>query len=246
MLRRLLREKYVAGVDIENGIVYLRKEHISNTHLRHLEKMGFSAFSVGDIIPVDYEYIVPRGCSPPFIKKSITTTALHCISFDLEHVSSEVELVKLREGSIETEKYKAEVAFYTRLKKCGLLCKLLGFFLGIERFVNKRELATLIFKDQVDDQTLLDGEPIGVISFGSTDGRLMAFSPFPDVEYEKGNTIKYLSYDYYVKKYVITSTTIRGHIYFIHNDYIFKLPYAFELERVIVKPGYSGSTIFKV
>ena len=246
MVLKLLRKKYVAGVDAENGIVFLRKENIPNSHLRRLEKMGFFTFSVGDIIPVDYEYIVPRGCSPPFIKKSIATTALHCISSDLEHVSSEVELIKLREGSTETGKYKAEVAFYTRLKKCGLLCKLFGFFLGIERFVNKRELATLVFKDQVDDQTLLDGEPIGVISFGSTDGRLMAFSPFPDVEYEKGNTIKYLSYDYYMKKYVITNTTIRGHIYFIHSDYIFKLPYAFELERVIVKPGYSGSTIFKV
>jgi hypothetical protein len=244
MVRKLLREKYVAGVDAENGIVYLRKERVPSSHLRRLEKMGFSTFSVGDIIPVVEEYIVPRGCSPPFIKKSIATTALHCISSDLEHVSSEVELVKLREGSIETEKYKAEVAFYTRLKKCGLLCRLLSFFRGIEAFVNKREIATLIFKEQVDDQTLLSGEPIGVISFGSTDGRLMAFSPFPDVEYEKGNTIKYLSYDYYVKKYVVTSTVIRGHIYFMHNDYIFKLPYAFELERVIVKPGYSGSTVF--
>jgi hypothetical protein len=87
-----------------------------------------------------------------------------------------------------------------------------------------------------------DKEYIGSLTGGNTAGSFMVFSPVTEVQ--KDRAIVYTSFDYDALKYVTTHTRVRGYVYVNIEGYIFYLPYAYDPNNVLAKPGYSGSAIY--
>ena len=254
---KLLRKGYVSGVDEENKIVFVSSQKIYDKALEKMSSLGYTTAYVGritlisqdqNITPAD-EYILPYGCSPSLVKDNVLTTAQHCVAVDLNKPALDPRFILMDSKEKVLKEYEASLANYTLLKKCGLWCLIKSFFLDdIEEYINTKEVVQ--YKGNFDrDQTLLTQYnyiPAGVISFGSETGYLMAFSPIINTTFKKGDKIIYISYDYYEHKYVVTEAYINGYITFWYEKYIFKLPYAYDPGRVIVKPGYSGSIVFLI
>jgi hypothetical protein len=88
-----------------------------------------------------------------------------------------------------------------------------------------------------------------VLSFGNPSGRVAGFTPTPHYRgHPVGRSIRYVAYDYFDGKFVTIETRIIGYgnayVYGPNNQlYKFKAFIARD-DKVLARPGYSGSGVF--
>lgn len=236
-MKSLLKHYTKILVDHQNRVVFVTEDSgLLQKAAVKFEKSGYRVYHVGAIQPM---WLRVYGCSPAYADENRVITALHCTSDEYPYPRPMVELQEITDAGEVVKKADAPLIDYTKLKPCGLLCLLWLFFrFNPERWENKAEIA--VYKNAVGE--LYTPNAVGVLSFGSADGRLAIFSELKPVQ--PPQQIEYYAFDYKTNRVVKIRTVIRGYLKFIWGDYLWNMPYAFEEYSVIAKPGYSGSIAY--
>jgi hypothetical protein len=248
-LLKLITNKNVAAVDLDNKIIYLK--HEEKEDMVKFTAHGYKVYTVGEINFVDTnagKYVMPVGCSPAdIIDGNTAVTALHCVAdADMQPRKSTTMFV-INDALPEVAKVEASLKSYTPVKKCGWLCKLFIFFRRLPKtYINLREVAWLETPVNLNNYKPLPKlETIGVLTATNAKGDYMIFSPLPGKEdkIRPGVRIAYISYNYRENRTAYTETVITGYVLTNIVGFIFYLPYAYEPGKVLAIPGYSGSAV---
>lgn len=245
LLAKLLTDEDVVAVDPQNKILFL-KYGKKETAVKYAMR-GYMVHTIGEI-QFAGRYAMPIGCSPADVQNGHTVvTALHCISDVNMRPQSTAPLLVINESLPEIARIDATLKDYTRVKKCGLICRLLLFFRWLpETYINRREVAWLQAPVSLNSYKPLPNlETIGVLTAVNAEGDFMLFSPLPGKEdkIRAGTKIAYVSFNYTENRIVYVETAVVGYVFANILGYVFYLPYAYEPGKLLAKPGYSGSAI---
>jgi hypothetical protein len=227
-----LRRKNVVFEDKERKILFVSK--LDKYALKMMSE-GWIVEEVGELYFMTAEQDMPRPfgtldrCSPPMGQNGRYVTAAHCLELS-------PLFVECSEGCSEGPKI-------TRIE-----------------VVEKIELIPLTWRCMFQDCTNyydyavvsrgIDYRmPDLVLSFGNASGNIAGFTPTPYYRgHPIGRTVRYIAYDYFDGKFVTIETRIVGY----GNAYVrgpdnrlYKMKaYVARDNKVIVRPGYSGSGVF--
>jgi hypothetical protein len=109
--------------------------------------------------------------------------------------------------------------------------------------VNKYDYAVIDVGNEGDPPQL-------ILSIGSADGHLAGYTPVPDYKDNPiGRQVVYVSYDYFdvMLKKITTKIIGRGKAWVSGPNnqlYQFEVYYAYDPEKILARPGYSGSNVY--
>jgi len=221
------RKKNVVFVDPERKILFVRK--IDNYAMKMMHE-GWHVEETGELKFMSAEYGTLVKCSPPFGANGRYATASHCI--DSSPLYARCYGAGCRNLKIE----RVEVIDRMPLIQYNpVLCL-------FRNCVNKYDFALI-------DRGVEKEMPDLILSFGNASGKIAGFTPTP---YYTGNpvgsSIYYVAYDYMMADFVEINAKIigKGVAYVSNNGKIYAIEayIAYSKDKVIARPGYSGSGAF--
>jgi hypothetical protein len=226
------RKKNIVFEDKERKILLVTK---LDKHAMKMMSEGWIVEEVGELRLMTAEQDAPRPfgtldrCSPPIGQDGRYVTAAHCLE-------RSPLLVECSENCSEGP----------RIRKVEI--------------VEKIELVPMTWRCLFQDCTNyydygvvsrgIDYKmPDLVLSFGNATGQVAGYTPAPYYRgHPVGRTVRYVAYDYFDGKFVTVETRIIGYgDAYVRgpDDMLYKVKaYIAKDDKVIVRPGYSGSGVF--
>jgi hypothetical protein len=225
----------IVAVDYERRVIFV--ERLDSSTLKALARYSRDGWRVVEIGRLKMMALEVPGtlvyCSPPFGPRGRHVTAYHCVQ------NTRPVVVKCAGGGLDVNVY-VKVVDSVPLRPWSPLCRL-----SAGRCVNRHDYAAI--------SDGLEGDlPQLVLSFGSERGDLAGYMPVPGYSEDPvGRAVRYVSYDYFDRKFVEIETRIAGRMVASvagvdGRTYVMEAYYAYEPGKALARPGYSGSGVYVV
>ena len=228
------RKKNIVFEDKERKILLVSK---LDRHAMKMMELGWVVEEVGELrfMTADMGLPNPFGtldrCSPPMGQNGKYVTASHCLEFT-------PLFVECSDGCSNGPKItKTEVVEKIDLVPMTWRCMF--------------QDCTNYYDYGVVSRGIDYKMPDLVLSFGNPSGTIAGYAPAPYYRDNPiGKTVRYVSYDFFEGKFVTVETRIVGYgdaYVYGPDNLLYKMKaYIAKDDKVIAKPGYSGSGVFVV
>ena len=226
------RKRNIVFEDTERKILFVAK---LDEHAMKMMSEGWIVEEVGELRFMTADTDMPRPfgtldrCSPPMGQDGRYVTATHCLELT-------PLFVECSENCSEGPRMrKIEVVEKIKLVPMTWRC----FYRDCTNYYDYGVVSRGI------DYKM----PDLVLSFGNATGQVAGYTPAPYYRgHPVGRTVRYVAYDYFDGRFVTVETQIIGYgdayVYGPDNMLYKVKAYIAKDDKVIVRPGYSGSGVF--